>query len=245
MRRLLLGIVASLASFAANAYSTEHLVTLDYDGFELTFDCEKRTAVRFEYLADFDVGYLPRPSKFTLDPQLPFGCQQQWSTNSYASVNSSYDRGHLVPANHMDHSSLLAKRANYMTNIVPQFASFNRGIWEKTEEITECYRDLNPVKVYGGVIHNDERNDFFLHSHGIATPEYFWKVLVTRNAAGEKQAIAWFFPNTGNLGPLDNYITTVAEIEEVIGDHLADVPEELKYRRALSSWVSPRGCDRG
>ncbi|MFC4161408.1 DNA/RNA non-specific endonuclease [Chitinimonas lacunae] len=244
MRRLLLGLALSLASFAASAQNSDHLVTLDYDGFSLTFDCENRTAVRFEYLADFDVGYLPRPSKFTLDPQLPAGCQQQWSTASYASVHSGYDRGHLVPANHMDHSNLLGKRANYMTNIVPQVASFNRGIWEKTEEITECYRDLNPVRVYGGLVYGDERNDFFRHSHGVPTPEYFWKVLVTRDDADELQVIGWFIPNKERLNPLDSYIMSVAEIEELIGDQI-DIDYRLKHVKPHTSWSVPRGCDRG
>ncbi len=32
----------------------------------------------------------------------------------------SYDRGHLVPANHLDHDKLQIKESNYMINIVPR-----------------------------------------------------------------------------------------------------------------------------
>ncbi|HIG39559.1 MAG TPA: hypothetical protein EYQ14_03340, partial [Gammaproteobacteria bacterium] len=38
-----------------------------------------------------------------------------------------YDRGHLVPANHLDYSKKAIKQSNYMTNILPQAANMNRG----------------------------------------------------------------------------------------------------------------------
>ena len=39
-----------------------------------------------------------------------------------------------------------------MTNILPQAANMNRGAWLLTEEITECYRDIDELLVIGGVI---------------------------------------------------------------------------------------------
>ena len=103
------------------------------------------------------------------------GCGGQTSTKSYASVRSGYDRGHLVTSNHMDYNATYIRRANYMTNIVPQVSGFNRGIWLEAETVAECYRDLAPVQVYGGVVYSDPSNDWFLASHGIRTPEFFWK----------------------------------------------------------------------
>jgi DNA/RNA endonuclease G (NUC1) len=39
-----------------------------------------------------------------------------------------------------------------MTNILPQAANMNRGTWLLTEEIIECYRDIDELLVIGGVI---------------------------------------------------------------------------------------------
>ena len=46
---------------------------------------------------------------------------------------SGYDRGHLAPADDFDWSELAMSESFLMTNIAPQLAGFNRGIWKKLE----------------------------------------------------------------------------------------------------------------
>ena len=120
---------------------------LDYGGFRLLYDCDLKSAIRFEYKLDKDTSNFNRPSAFNFDPNLPKNCAQQLLTNSYASVVSGWDRGHLVASNHMDYDVAYLLSANYMTNIVPQLASFNQGLWKETENITECHRDIAPIQV--------------------------------------------------------------------------------------------------
>lgn len=103
------------------------VITQDYGGFSLTYDCTLGVPIRYEYTLSFDTGSEPRPSSFRLDPMLPVGCRQQLTANSYASVVAGWDRGHLVTSNHMDYSSDYIRAANYMTNIVPQVSTFNQG----------------------------------------------------------------------------------------------------------------------
>ena len=96
-----------------------------------------------------------------------------------------FDRGHLVPANHLDNSPDAIRQSNFMTNILPQASNMNRGAWLQTEEIAECYRDLEPVTVIGGAIWGDNPRTDFVASHGVATPDEFWKVtpwLATKSA---------------------------------------------------------------
>jgi len=55
-----------------------------------------------------------------------------------------------------------------MTNILPQALNMNRGAWLQTEEIIECYRDIDELLVIGGVIWgNNPADDFFIESHGV------------------------------------------------------------------------------
>jgi len=99
--------------------------------------------------------------------------------NSAKAYGHGYDRGHQVPANHLDDFQTAIKQTNFMTNILPQTSQMNRGAWKATEEIVECYRDIDELLVLGGTIWgNNPSIDFFLQSHGVATPDAFWKVIV-------------------------------------------------------------------
>jgi DNA/RNA endonuclease G (NUC1) len=65
-----------------------------------------------------------------------------------------------------------------MTNILPQATNMNRGAWLLTEEITECYRDIDELLIIGGVLWgNNPNDDFFTESHGVKTPMLFGKSL--------------------------------------------------------------------
>lgn len=236
------------ASVARAGPSGHWIIDQDYNGFRLIYDCTDRTALHYRYTLQADTGSAARPSTFTFDPTLPAGCLQQTSTASYESVHPGYDRGHLVMSNHMDSDSALIRRANYMSNIVPQVSGFNRGIWLEAETVAECYRDLAPVQVYGGVVHGDtasDTNDFYLSSHGIRTPEFLWKALITTDpATGAGKAIAWLIPNTTGLGALDRYIVSIAELEQRLGVASVRISASaaLKAMKPQTTWALPSGC---
>jgi endonuclease G len=235
---------------ASGPTTSSHVVTLDHGAFKLQYDCEIHSTLRYEYLLEVDTGSAARPTTFHLDdPTLPAGCGQQTSTATYASVATGWDRGHLVTANHMDGSDALIASTFYMTNVVPQRAAFNEGIWADAEAIAECYRDLAPVQVVGGLVYDDAANDLFLVSHGIATPDWFWKVLVTTDrSSGATQVIAWLIPNDIGLGSLDSYIVSVATLEARVGAGKVALPglaADLKSQRPAASWPLPVGCHPG
>ncbi|RHY18968.1 hypothetical protein DYB32_010303, partial [Aphanomyces invadans] len=141
---------------------------IHHDGYSLLFNCARRTADRWNYTLGKEKGDPTRPSAFYFDPDVSKDCQQK-SVQTYpstASSGTSYDRGHLVASAHMTDSVEQRRQSHYMTNIAPQVASFNRGIWEKTEGIEACHRDLQPLSTWGGLIYTDASNDYFLESHG-------------------------------------------------------------------------------
>ncbi|KDO16166.1 DNA/RNA non-specific endonuclease [Saprolegnia parasitica CBS 223.65] len=191
-----------------------------------------------------DVGNAKRPGSFYFDPNMPEGCLQQKSTKAYS---NGYDRGHLVTSNHMDTDANIARESHYMNNVVPQVSTFNQGIWVQTEKLQECYRDINPVTTYGGVIYDANSSTQFVEGWGIKTPSYFWKVVLTTDAKGADKIIAWFFPNEENLGKLDEYLVSVASIEDRLNDGLGPipVPEGLKKTVETATWALPDNCDHG
>jgi len=148
----------------------------------------------------------------------------------------------------MDANSVLMKRANYMSNIVPQASTFNQGIWLDAENIAECYRDIAPVRVVGGVVYDDEANDYFLSSHGIRTPDYFWKtILTTDRASGETKTISWYIPNSNFVSDLDSYIVSIRELEELVGISRVGInaTERVRTMKPFQSWRLPSQCNFG
>ena len=219
-------------------------LSIDYGGFKLLYDCELKSAIRFEYKLGTDTGNFSRPTTFNLDPNISSNCSQQLKTSSYASVVSGWDRGHLVASNHMDYDAAYLLSANYMTNIVPQLATFNQGLWKETENITECYRDLAHIQVIGGVIYSDASNDFFLSSHGIKSPDFFWKTLITTDPNNQIETISWLFPNQSALANLNSYIVSLDELERRVGSDLVglDLGSAIKMQKASKSWELPKNC---
>lgn len=118
----------------------------------------------------------------------------------------------------------------------------NRGAWLLTEEIVECYRDIDELLVLGGVIWGDDaRDDYFVETHGVRTPDAFWKVILR-----EDRVIAWIIENTADAtrSRLDSYLVTVEEVEERTRERIP-VAEYLKSEKPETSWILPIGCERG
>lgn len=221
---------------------SSHIIKLNYNGFSLWLDCNKRGAVKFRYNAQRDTGSFKRHSQFFRDPNVPSDCQQ----TSAKAYGNGYDRGHLVPANHMDYSALAIKESNTMTNILPQASNMNRGAWEFTEEIIECYRDIDELLVMGGVIWgNNPVDDYFLQSHGIQTPDAFWKVII-RGTGQDERVIAWVVPNSSaaTKNRLDDYLVSVEDLEDKTGEQIP-IAAYAKHDKPKGSWLIPYGCDRG
>lgn len=220
---------------------TGRILEIDYDGFIVWLDCKRHGAIKFRYNTQKDTGNAKRLDTFFLDPKVPSECQQ----TTAKAYGSQYDRGHLVPANHLDNSDTAIRETNTMTNILPQVASMNRGAWLLTEEIIECYRDIDKLLIIGGVIWgNNSEDDYFLQSHGVATPDAFWKVII-RGKGQDERAIAWVIPNSPDAKRknLDGYLVTVDEIERITGEKIP-VADYEKHNKPSASWLIPRGCNK-
>ena len=243
-RRYAFWLVLCLLSLSVTAVTSyANVLEIKYDGFTVWLDCDNRGATQFYYNAAADSGSHKRNPRFFIDPDIPKHCQQT-ATSSYKRPKgeTQYDRGHLVPANHFDGSKQSINQTNFMLNILPQAANMNRGAWLQTEEIVECYRDFEPLDIWGGVIWGDnDEDDHFIKSHGVKTPDAFWKVIVRGD-----RGIAWIIPNAPDAKRqnLDNYLVSIDKIEILSGLNF-DIPENQKSKRHSGSWSILKGCDKG
>lgn len=234
-----IGNVADYES-AIRAWESPNL-RLDYPGFTIWLDCSKRGPVKFHYEAKPGSDDTPRSDSDFLDPEVPADCQQT-SVNAYG---MDYEKGHLVPVKHLGTSAEAIKAANVMINILPQAANMNKGAWSRTEEIIECHGDTDELEVTGGVIWGrDSADDHFTRSHGIETPDAFWKVIV-KGEGQNQQSIAWIIPNSqeATWDRLDQYLVSVSEVELRTGQHIP-VAGSGKDKPASQSWAIPSDCNK-
>ena len=221
---------------AGGAASAE-IRRLEYEGFTVWVDCDRRGPIRFHYIAHPDRGSLPRHGSYVLDPDVPDRCQSTSTKVLGTKRGIPYDVGHQVPANHFDHSALAIRQTNFWTNLLPQTASMNRGAWLATEYLIECIRDEVPLEVWGGAIWGPNAKKDFVRSHGIETPTAFWKVVIRTD---NREAMAWVVPN-GKAPPksLNRWLKSVADVEELSGRTFHAVSKETK---PAASWKRPKGC---
>jgi len=234
-----------------NVSYAQTLVEQQYTHYKLWLDCKERASIAFSYVASKDKGNKTKYTSFYDDPSLPQSCQQlsRKAYNHYNDTESKYHAAQLAAANHFDFDKRALKEANFMANVLPQTLPMNRGAWKRTEELVECYRDRFDVVNYGGVIWGtDSKNDLFLTSHGVRTPDYFWKVLTGKHE-NEQYFTAWIVPNVNDAraSKLQHYVVGLEqliarveyqEIKLLLKSLEVKFGKQFKYNKGCKAHVS-------
>lgn len=216
---------------------------VDMDIYQLIIDCARRSAVVFYYKTESDSGDVDKIKDFYQLPNeiLPVNCQQK-TTTTYGKQTDipPYQRGHLVPANHFDGSAAKMKLTNYMVNVLPQTRTLNTGAWKQTEVMIECLRDETTLSVWGGPLWgNNITNDAFLSTHGIETPDAFWKVVYDHD---NHRAIGFLIPNSVNAkGNIKPFIRRVSYIEQLVSLDLVE-DSQIDSVLHLNKWKQNGRC---
>jgi endonuclease G len=225
-------VVVSGIFLATGRAAYAQVIDLKYDRWEIKYNCEKRGYESFHYVTVPDTGHIERLENFHDEIKLPRHCRQ-WKSTPYvapASSKTKYHRGHGVHQNIWDHSSRLMRESNSMANVVPHAALLNtRGVWRQTEILTECWRDIGTVEVWGGVIWGS----------GVVTPDALWKII--RIPTGEVNA--WMMPNDDSPTAvrMDTYLVTPAAISKYTGLSF-DIPPNEYSQKDSRSITRPSNC---
>jgi len=220
-----------------------NLYRRDFTEFTCWLACTERATPLCFYYGFKDVGSAPRPNDFTIDPIVPRTCQQL-TTRTYNSVQNGWDRGHMVAANHMDHSTAIIKESFHFTNMMPQTAIMNRQAYQLAEEIFECHRDIDNLKtIVGFIMGTNTTNDYFVTSHGVRTPDWFFRI-IEKEKTGD--VIAWIFPNdnTATKANIDKYLVRIRDIENRSGFIFNGFTQAQKEKLLTVSWSVPENCDK-
>lgn len=124
-----------------------------------------------------------RTDQFFEDARLP-ARDRAW-LKDYA--GSGYDRGHMAPAGNMSTPEGMAQSFS-LTNIVPQDAQNNRGIWADLEKSTRKYvmRAAGDVYVFTGPSYLRPNG---VIGRGLPVPSDLWKVVY--DAAAKRAWVLW------------------------------------------------------
>lgn len=170
---------------------------------------------------------------FTSDPNLP--SDRQIFTSDY--TNGGFDRGHMARSADRTAANVDNATTFYLTNIVPQQADLNQGVWAQFENaLADSGRSGRAVYIVTGPIYSPSHALVFLKNEGkVAVPDSTWKVALIGPITGGAPftrggvqswddvsgltVMAVNMPNVAGVrnDPWQKYLTTVDRIEQSTG----------------------------
>lgn len=163
-----------------------------------------------------------RNHKFVPDPKIP-----NFTVVSKDYTHSGFDRGHLVPAADMAFSAATMNESFYLSNIVPQNPSNNKGVWKKLEELARSWALEDSVLWIVNVPVFDSAY-ISISPKNIAVPTYLCKLILARKGK-EFKGIAFFIKNAIGDSNLKLYVKTIDEVEKITGiDFFYQYPQKVQ-----------------
>ena len=167
-------------------------------------------------------GNVPRRNDYREDMDVP---SPRATNEDYKGVK--WTRGHMCPAGDNKWDKDAMSESNLLTNICPQHASLNSGLWNKIEQ--DCrnwakqYGDL--YIVCGPVLYNREHET--IGANKIVIPEAFFKVILC--LTGTPKAIGFVVKNNEGKKKKDQFVNTVDEVERITGiDFFPNLPDDIE-----------------
>ena len=161
------------------------------------------------------------------------------SSNPSDYKGSDYDMGHLAPANAMSQNYTAMSESFYLSNISPQKASFNRGIWKRLEYKVQYWAELNDsLFVVTGPILNSPID--VIGNNRVTVPRAFYKTLLAFKN-GKTKGIAFIMPNEKSSKSIYAYATSIDKVEEITGIDFyynlnVEIQNEVEANTDLKKW---------
>jgi endonuclease G len=173
-----------------------------------------------------------RVDAFKPDPDLAPSVRAELSDYS----GKGYDRGHMTPFEDLHANTAMALQSFYLSNMVPQDAKLNRGLWRSIEMKTRVWatQSKDGLYVITGPVFDGATKKI---GNGVGVPTHIFKVLIDKSS---NQGIAFLVPN--NTPPknvkLENYIVTITDVENASGinftPELSD-PAKLAWKKQIGT----------
>jgi endonuclease G len=173
----------------------------------------KAPSAIFEHLTVATMsGPAKRKDDFRPDPLVTPACSAALA--DYATVGRTHDRGHMSPAGNNNINAEIMSESFFLSNMVPQVANNNRGIWKQLETFERQWASAPGTDFYiisGGIWDAG----YAKTGNGLGIPTRLYKIIIEKKS---KKVMAYLMPN-GPLpvADLPKYQTTVAAVEAATG----------------------------
>ena len=185
-----------------------------------------------------------RTNEWTFDPIIPNRYQPNVVNSGWQS--GPYDRGHMLASADRSATREINRTTFYVSNIVPQNSNMNSGSWNELENKTRNWAlDTRYDTLYvvtGSILPPKDQLAYTKDADGkdIAIPEYMYKALLKQDkTTKEWHSIAFNMENIGSGPSYNQYVLSVAELEELTGftffPNLTD-GETVKTQTSLTHW---------
>ena len=153
-----------------------------------------------------------RKDNFRPDPLVNPQCSAALA--DYATVGSTHDRGHMAPAGNNTQNDTIMSESFNLSNMVPQVANNNRGIWKQLETYERQWAMTPGTDFYiisGGIWDQGYQKI----GSGLGIPTRLYKIIIEKNS---KKVRAYLMPNTAlPVADLPKYETTMTAVEAATG----------------------------
>lgn len=203
---------------------------IEHQYYRLCYQQEHRISLWSLHYIDksYISGTTKRTDDYRLDPSVTSGVDAK----DYK--GSGFDRGHLVPAADMRLNRLAMSESFYMSNMTPQAAPFNRGIWQSLERmVRQLVLDKGEAYVFTAPVLYSSLPKL---KKDISIPQEFYKIVYWPK---RKEALAFLIPNSSQAGrsPKD-FQVSIDDLEAVTNLdffwHLEDSEEDILEAQILT-----------
>lgn len=187
---------------------------------------------------------LPRHDNFRPDYRIP----TDFRADKTDYKNSGYDRGHLAASANHNEVNVRNSETFLLSNMSPQHARFNRGIWRELEDAVrqlDARSDIYETYVLSGPVFYFDRPVESIGSKDrngvtIPVPNAYFKCVLTENNRGYLHMYAFLMENNELEGALEDYQVSTALIEKYTGikiwERLVGSKMDSERKRIRKMW---------
>lgn len=190
--------------------------------------------------------YYSDTNQYPRDPEL--------SSHYYLSQDffygSGFDHGHICPSADRLYSVAANTQTFYLTNMQPQYNSFNAGLWAEMENKVRTWTSTRTSDTLyvckggtiDGQVYEGKSGTLQKIRNQLLVPRFFYMALLLKNSMGYRAMAFWTDQNTNhNTSDLSKYAITIDELERRTGiDFFCNLPDDLERQvesnLALNSW---------
>jgi len=180
--------------------------------------------VAWRLTADHTTGDIHRKPYFQEDPDVPEprACYQDYK-------GSGWTHGHMCPAADNKWSDKAMEESNLYSNICPQHATLNSGMWNRLEMRCRQWADRwGEIYIVCGPIFYKKVHET-IGQHQVPVPEAFFKVILCMK--GTPKAIGYVVKNNDGKKRSDDYVNSIDQVERITGlDFFYQLPDEIEQK---------------